>query len=246
MGVKPHTPALTIRDGIAYVQTHELHRNVDALAAAGPVVLVTHASDMTADDALAELIPPNVTAWYSMNAATTKARPLPIGLRSDWDGCEILTALRAAADAPKGNRAAYLCATWNTPSLPEAARVERRKLYGLFVDAAWVTCRGGNTAGDVPPAQFFADMRAHRYVLCPRGAGYDCHRFYEALYLGAIPIIRHSDVMARLDCFPALRVWDWSQVTPELLEREYPRLAAEVATCVEPLTAGYWTKAIRP
>lgn len=37
--------------------------------------------------------------------------------------------------------------------------------------------------------QFWKQMASHKYVLCPRGNGFDTHRFWEALWLGCIPII---------------------------------------------------------
>jgi hypothetical protein len=33
-----------------------------------------------------------------------------------------------------------------------------------------------------------------RYVVAPRGGGEDTHRAWEALYLGAVPIVKHSPI----------------------------------------------------
>jgi hypothetical protein len=42
----------------------------------------------------------------------------------------------------------------------------------------------------MPPQTFRDAVRASRFVLSPPGNGNDCHRTWEALYLGAIPIVQ--------------------------------------------------------
>lgn len=53
------------------------------------------------------------------------------------------------------------------------------------------------------------------YTLSPRGAGEDCHRFYEAIYLDSIPIVKRTNtVFDKLyNVFPCLIVNDWNEVT---------------------------------
>lgn len=41
---------------------------------------------------------------------------------------------------------------------------------------------------------YLRQMRKHGFVVCPRGRGLDTHRFFEALCLGAIPILKSSEV----------------------------------------------------
>jgi hypothetical protein len=57
------------------------------------------------------------------------------------------------------------------------------------------------------------------YTLSPRGAGEDCHRFYEAIYLDSIPIVKrtntHFDKL--YDIFPCLIINNWEEVTEDLL-----------------------------
>lgn len=37
--------------------------------------------------------------------------------------------------------------------------------------------------------EFWEEMAQYKYVLCPRGNGFDTHRFWEALWLGCIPVV---------------------------------------------------------
>lgn len=60
------------------------------------------------------------------------------------------------------------------------------------------------------------------YVLSPRGGGEDCHRFYEAIYLDSIPIVKRTNTAfdKLYNVFPCLIVNDWNEVTQELLENK--------------------------
>jgi len=42
------------------------------------------------------------------------------------------------------------------------------------------------------PKDYSALMQQYQFVLCPRGNGVDTHRFWEALYRGAVPIVIES------------------------------------------------------
>ena len=57
------------------------------------------------------------------------------------------------------------------------------------------------------------------YTLSPRGAGEDCHRFYESIYLDSIPIVKRTNtVFDKLyNVFPCLIINDWNEVTEKLL-----------------------------
>ena len=55
------------------------------------------------------------------------------------------------------------------------------------------------------------------FVVSPRGHGYDCHRTWEALALGCIPIVKHSPIDHVFDHLPVLIVREWSDVNRELL-----------------------------
>jgi hypothetical protein len=57
------------------------------------------------------------------------------------------------------------------------------------------------------------------YTLSPRGCGEDCHRFYEAIYLDSIPIVKRTNTAfdKLYHVFPCLIVDDWNEVTEELL-----------------------------
>lgn len=57
------------------------------------------------------------------------------------------------------------------------------------------------------------------YTLSPRGAGEDCHRFYEAIYLDSIPIVKRTNTAfdKLYNVFPCLIIDNWNEVTEEFL-----------------------------
>lgn len=57
----------------------------------------------------------------------------------------------------------------------------------------------------------------YAFVISPHGNGIDCHRTWEALVLGCIPIVKTSPIDSLYDNLPVLIIKDWSDVTESLL-----------------------------
>lgn len=57
----------------------------------------------------------------------------------------------------------------------------------------------------------------YTFVLSPHGNGLDCHRTWEALILGCIPIVKTSKVDKLYENLPVLIVNEWSDVNNDLL-----------------------------
>ena len=86
------------------------------------------------------------------------------------------------------------------------------------------------------------------FVLSPFGGGLDCHRTWEALVIGAIPIIEHSPGMAPLfDDLPVVQVTSWNDVTPANLKqwrRELDPARRRLDQDPTVLTSAYWSRKI--
>jgi hypothetical protein len=85
----------------------------------------------------------------------------------------------------------------------------------------------------------WSNMIQHKYVLSPHGNGLDCHRTWEALVLGCIPIVKTSPLDPMYEGLPVLIVQKWSDVTRELLDSFVPQ-----TTGLNKLTLDYWNKCI--
>jgi hypothetical protein len=89
-------------------------------------------------------------------------------------------------------------------------------------------------------SQTWGEMCKYSFVLSPFGNGYDCHRTWEALCLGAIPIVRAKQFKSLFADLPVLNVDEWSDVNQELLQntiREFKQRKFNY----EKLTLKYWT-----
>jgi hypothetical protein len=59
----------------------------------------------------------------------------------------------------------------------------------------------------------------YQFVLSPLGNGMDCHRTWEILALGSIPIIRKSPLVSLFEGIPVVIVRHWDEVTTDNLSR---------------------------
>lgn len=104
---------------------------------------------------------------------------------------------------------------------------ERYNCYHTLKDKPFVVNLNDNTyekqpsihCGKVPVWINYEYTHKSIYTLSPRGAGEDCHRFYEAIYLNSIPIVKRTNtVFDKLyNVFPCLIINDWHEVNETLL-----------------------------
>ena len=94
-------------------------------------------------------------------------------------------------------------------------------------------------------SDYFEQMLSSKFVLCPSGLGWDTYRGWEALILGAIPILetyyREDGMFRAYHDLPVLWVDHYDNVTPELLMREYPWILSRAKEYTfEKLTNQWW------
>ena len=104
---------------------------------------------------------------------------------------------------------------------------ERYLCYNALKDKSFVTNlndteyekQPSKHCGKVPVWINYEYTHKSLYTLSPRGVGEDTHRFYEAIYLDSIPIVkRTNNAFDKLySVFPCLIVNDWNEVTETLL-----------------------------
>lgn len=81
-----------------------------------------------------------------------------------------------------------------------------------------------NTAGQgkdfVKYARLLGD---HKFAISPEGNGIDCHRHYESLIMGTIPVVEDSlEMRESYGNVPILYTVDYSEITTDYLEKVYP------------------------
>lgn len=180
-------------------------------------VIFTSHEDTPIDEHI--VIPPNVLGIHATNAEFFggKIHPFPYGLQRELG--ENDNRLRIMAEQvemdirTEPSKLLYInCGIGRHPD---------RKNMADFEGKDWATTRFDKDSKFFPYDRyldFLNELRDHRFMVCPRGHGMDCHRNWESLYLRRVPVMKFSPYFARLmSGFPVLFVDDWSDITEELL-----------------------------
>jgi hypothetical protein len=74
----------------------------------------------------------------------------------------------------------------------------------------------------VDAVTYFLNLPKYKFVISPEGNGVDCHRHYEALMAGCIPIVEdHPMIRSKYGNAPILYTKDYSEITEEYLQKVY-------------------------
>jgi hypothetical protein len=83
------------------------------------------------------------------------------------------------------------------------------------------------------------NQSTYAFVVSPHGNGLDCHRTWEALCLGCIPIVRTSPMDGLFQGLPVHIVQDWSEVTEDNLKKVLTDFSQRTFD-LNRLTLSYW------
>jgi hypothetical protein len=79
------------------------------------------------------------------------------------------------------------------------------------------------------PVEFYKALPSYKFVISPEGNGIDCHRHYEALIAGCIPIIERNPLIEeKYRGCPILWTTDYSEINSSYLERKYEEMKCEI------------------
>lgn len=177
-------------------------------------------------------------AWFAQNALIKhpKLIPIPIGLANRyWGHGDINIVNRFMKNQPT-KRTIFVYANFalNT-NMKE--RKEAEKSLSTHISQIYHAPR---KAYD----KYLQDLTNATFVLSPPGNGFDCHRTWEALYMGAIPIVKSSAMDGMYQDLPVIVVDDWNCITQEFLGQEYQKIKITTYNR-EKLYADYWVALIR-
>jgi len=90
--------------------------------------------------------------------------------------------------------------------------------------------------------ELWREKTRYAFVISPHGNGLDCHRTWESLVLGNIPIVKRSSLDPLYEGLPVVIIDDWREVTPQNLERWLATHsdAFERSEVLTRLTNQYW------
>jgi hypothetical protein len=93
-------------------------------------------------------------------------------------------------------------------------------------------------------ANTWALQSEYQFVLSPHGAGLDCHRTWEALLLGCIPIVKSANINGLFNELPVISVNEWSEVNSSFLENAMREIESKSIN-TEKLLMRYWISEIK-
>ena len=181
------------------------------------IVLVTGEGDKPVTPELFAQRPLHVHHWFGMNMFTEdpSTTPIPLGLGQEGHPAtlEWKDIVEAANQHPP--RTGLLYANFGTASNPGV----REPLRAWLAEPAqkWVTRQ--DHVGDSGKTAYLAALLSHYFVFCPPGNGEDTHRMWEALYCGAIPVVRESPAMRDFKDLPVLFVDGFERLSEEFLKK---------------------------
>lgn len=99
----------------------------------------------------------------------------------------------------------------------------------------------------VQPLQLYETYGHYAFVVSPFGRAMDCYRTWEALMMGAVPIVRRSPIARVFEGLPVAIVDDWREVTSQKLGEwaEHFSGAWDDGSVDEKLSLDHWVKRIR-
>jgi len=78
---------------------------------------------------------------------------------------------------------------------------------------------------NIPFKDYQKTLTEYKFVVSPEGNGIDCHRHYEALLAGCIPIVEDNPLIReKYKGCPILYTKDYSEITIEYLEKVYSEM----------------------
>lgn len=242
--------------GSVYVCTDAVHRFIrDILPTVErPFTLVSGDSDVPISPAMLDAPPmqtllecPKLLAWYAQNLQTShhKLHGLPIGLdyHTMWStpGLWGMTAISPiaqehallsahAASPPYDER--YLAAYCNWHFT--LSRGDRQECIDRIDKSACFF-----ETHPIPRNSSWQRQAECMFVVSPEGAGMDCHRTWEALLLGCIPIVKRNFMTPMLEDLPVMVVDDWSEVNKARMLEFYSG-SRQKPFDLSPLFLAYW------
>ncbi len=206
-----------------------------------PYILLTHNSDHGAPGPFKSYLDdPKILAWFAQNVeddSHPKLHPIPIGIANKCHEHGNMDVFSTYLHLSRNDDRPFLgYLNFHDATYPK----ERTYVRCLFSKHPW--CVGPKNKA---LSRYLKDLSRSKFVFSPRGNGLDCHRTWEALLLGAIPIVRASTLDSLYKDLPVLIVEEWRTVTESYLNEQYEAMKLKKYD-FEKLFISYWLNQIRP
>lgn len=160
-----------------------------------------------------------VAAWFCKNMVLSrhpKITQIPIGpsiIYWHHHFPPVLSDLLELAKNPDREKEHFLYISFYLSNNPV-----RAQLMDLFKDKPYVYTKL------LPREEYLQTLSKSKFTLAPPGIGPDTVRFWEAIYVGCIPVLKHFELDDLYADLPALFVHNWEDITEDFLKEKYAEI----------------------
>ena len=180
--------------------------------------LITHNADRPAPSGNLDLLNDDrLIKWYGMNCDIThpKLQSIPIGIANEkWphgNKKELLEVINTNTEKTNLCYSNFDLST-NVLRRPQILEIIKTKSF-INIETQKLNFK-----------DYLTKLKSYKYVISPPGNSIDCHRIWECLYLGVIPIVERHSALEFFYDLPILFVDSFEDVTEELLNNQYENI----------------------
>ena len=204
------------------------------------VSIICHNSDITFGKELLDNTPKNVDKLWCQNynyIETDVLKSLPIGLeRVRWFPEQKKQEVLFNECKTEFNKDNLIYMNFNINT-----NKDRINCFNHFKDKNYVTTKMVGNGGDYK--SYIYDLKKHKYVISPFGNGIDCHRNWEAINMGCIPIVLNCYFNINMySDMPVLIVDKYEDLDKNILEKIYDNI---INKNKEKQYINYWNNIIK-
>lgn len=210
------------------------------------VILITGNSDCEINNNIIDQAPKNIKYWFAQNANSNNIFGIPIGLENSLE-CKIGGHGYVWPHASPKHDAIFHAKSKNPSkdiycnfSLSTNPQIRKEVLHHCALNSSITIdiCEDHNQINQKKYSDYVDGILDHKMVVCPEGNGIDCHRVWETLLLGRVPIVKKSKVMNHFSDLPILFVDNWNEIQDlDLIKNKYELVKNNSA---EKLNFKYW------
>jgi hypothetical protein len=204
-------------------------------------ILITHQSDFEINSELFKKKPSSIVKWFAQNVNHKDSNliPIPIGIENHWGPSKgtlidlnFIEKLQQDYSVKEKNTD-KIYANFNVNNHPNRPIVKKFLLENnlVFLDTFGVSSK-----------QFHENLSKFLFVASPRGNGIDCHRTWETLIMGSIPIVEKHFMYDTYQNLPIIQIESWSDLLNKSFLSSYVERYRnnELFNNMEELIMNYW------
>jgi len=177
----------------------------------------------------------NIVAWLGKNVYLShpKAQCIPVGIANNHWSHGNTSILRSIIENPlQKDKLCYI--NFDLGPKHHYRNKIRRNVLKVFANKKF--CYKSKRKNF---KEYIQDLSRSKFVVSPEGEGIDCHRTWESILVGSIPIISTSQLDPMFENLPVLITKKWENITKEFLLKKYKEMSSKKYN-LEKLYANFW------